>query len=284
MKSKKLLLIIGIPSTLLLITYLSICTYFYNIQENLVFAIQKVSNNHQFTFDYEFTEINIAVEDATINSLLLQASSKKSDKLIFYLHGNAQTITDAGSEVAIFLQSGYDVFLPEYRGYGKSTGTITSEDQLHNDIQATYNHIKQTYKEENIIIVGYSLGTGFASKLATKSTAKHLILKAPHYSIPDVINHMCNTHPSLINNIIQFLPIDLILKYKFETNFDLKSCKMPVTIFHGNKDESMYYGSSLKLKKHFKPSDRLITLESQGNLNFDDNKQYKKEILTILKE
>jgi hypothetical protein len=58
---------------------------------------------------------------------------------------------------------------------------------------------------------------------------------------------------------------------------------MPVTIFHGNKDEAMYYGSSLKLKKHFKQSDTLITLQNQGHSGFINNKLYVNEIERILK-
>ncbi len=52
-----------------------------------------------------------------------------------------------------------------------------------------------------------------------------------------------------------------LLKYKFKTNEYLKDCKMPVVIFHGNQDEVIYYGSSLKLKEEMKKNDTLITLD-----------------------
>jgi predicted esterase len=44
-----------------------------------------------------------------------------------------------------------------------------------------------------------------------------------------------------------FIPT-FILKYKLTTNEYLQNCKMPVVIFHGNEDEVIYYGYSLKLK------------------------------------
>jgi pimeloyl-ACP methyl ester carboxylesterase len=73
-----------------------------------------------------------------------------------------------------------------------------------------------------------------------------------------------------------------ILKYKFETDQYLKDCKMPIVIFHGNADEVIYYGSSIKLKKLFKSSDTLITLNGQGHNGITDNPEYIQEIKKIL--
>jgi pimeloyl-ACP methyl ester carboxylesterase len=73
-----------------------------------------------------------------------------------------------------------------------------------------------------------------------------------------------------------------ILKYKFETNNYLKDCKMPVVIFHGNADEVIYYGSSLKLKEQFKKQDTLITLNAQGHNGMTDNEEYKQAMKRML--
>ncbi|MGC4035843.1 MAG: alpha/beta hydrolase [Chitinophagaceae bacterium] len=57
---------------------------------------------------------------------------------------------------------------------------------------------------------------------------------------------------------------------------------MPIVIFHGDKDEVIYYGSSLKLLKEFKREDTLITLSGQGHNGMTDNTDYKLEIQKIL--
>jgi pimeloyl-ACP methyl ester carboxylesterase len=57
---------------------------------------------------------------------------------------------------------------------------------------------------------------------------------------------------------------------------------MPVVIFHGNQDEVIYYGSSLKLKEEFKKQDTLITLIGQGHNGMTENPDYKIEIQKIL--
>ena len=57
---------------------------------------------------------------------------------------------------------------------------------------------------------------------------------------------------------------------------------MPVVIFHGDLDEVIYHGSSLKLKEKFKPKDKLITLEGQGHNGMTDNRAYLEVLKGLL--
>jgi len=58
---------------------------------------------------------------------------------------------------------------------------------------------------------------------------------------------------------------------------------MPIVVFHGNKDEVVYYNSSVKLKEFMKRTDSLVTLDAQGHNGITDNPQYINAISTILK-
>ena len=109
-----------------------------------------------------------------------------------------------------------------------------------------------------------------ASKLASDNNPKQLILQAPYYSLTD-----------LMKNTYSILPT-FILRYKLETNQYLKKCKMPITLFHGDNDEVIYYNSSVKLNEAFKTQTTLITLKNQGHNGMTDNEQYKAEIKRIL--
>jgi fermentation-respiration switch protein FrsA (DUF1100 family) len=73
-----------------------------------------------------------------------------------------------------------------------------------------------------------------------------------------------------------------LLKYKFQTNEYIPKCKMPVVIFHGDKDEVIYYESSLKLKQHFKKGDTLITLKGMTHNGITNNPDYRSAIGLIL--
>ncbi len=253
----------------ILALYIILCGLLYFFQEKLIFFPQKLDKNYQFEFVQKFEEIDINTTDnKKLNGLLFKADSAKG--LIFYLHGNAGCLSSWGDVAKTYTDLNYDVFIIDYRSYGKSEGEIDGQNQLFKDNQIAYNEMKKKYPENKIIVLGYSIGTGLASKLAATNNPKLLILQAPYYNLTDM---MKQTYP--------FVPT-FLLKYKFATNEYLTNCKMPVVIFHGNKDEVIYYGSSLKLKEEFRKQDTLITLNNQGHNGMTNNNDYKIGLQKIL--
>lgn len=250
-------------------TYLLICLLLFFFQEKLIFHPQKLEKIYSFQFDQKFEEKNITTADGTtLSGLLFKADSSKG--LIFYLHGNSGSLSSWGVVAKTYTDLNYDVFLLDYRGFGKSEGEINSQSQLHADIQTAYDELKKQYTEDKIIVLGYSIGTGPAAKVASANNPKLLILQAPYYSLTDLTRHIYPIIPTFI------------LKYKLETNEYLKACKMPVVIFHGDQDKTIYYGSSLKLKEEFKSIDKLITLKEQGHNGITYNEDYVKELKKLL--
>jgi len=203
-----------------------------------------------------------------LNGILFRSDSSKG--LIFYMHGNAGSLSGWGEVAETYTHLDYDLFMPDYRGYGKSEGRIQSEEQFYSDMEAIYEHLLEFYPEDKIIILGYSLGTGAAAKLASTKRPRLLILQAPFYSLIDMKK--------------RYFPIipGFLLKYKFETHKFIQECKMPIVIFHGDKDEIIYYGSSLKLKELIKENDKLITLHGQYHNGISVNIQYLEELNKIL--
>jgi uncharacterized protein len=263
---KKMLL-----KTILIIAtgYSLICILLYLFQEKLIFFPQKLTPDYRFGFNQPFEELNITTSDKTqLHGLLFKADSSKG--LVFYLHGNAGALDSWGEVAQTYTGLNYDVFLLDYRGYGKSNGAINSQKQLFEDIQTVYDTLKNRYEENRIVVLGYSIGTGPASHVASTNNPSLLILQAPYYSLTDMMRHSYPIIPTFI------------LKYKFETNNYLKVCKSPVVIFHGNQDEVIYYGSSLKLQSCFKQHDTLITLEGQSHNGITDNPVYQAELKRIL--
>ncbi len=254
---------------LVLALYILVSGFLYIAQERLIFFPQKLEKTYQFQFRQKYEEKNIETADGTIlNGLLFKADSTKG--LIFYLHGNAGSLRSWGGVAKTYTDLNYDIFIIDYRGYGKSEGKINGQEQLFQDIQQVYNELTKQYTEDKIIVLGYSIGTGLASKIASINNPKLLILQAPYYSLVDMMKH---TYPIIPG---------FLLKYKLETNKYLKDCQMPVVIFHGDQDRVIYYGSSLKLKQEFKESDTLITLNGQGHNGMTTNGIYKSEIRRIL--
>lgn len=254
---------------LVIILYALICVSLYFLQERLIFFPEKLEKTHEFSFKQEFEEINIKTTGSnSINGLLFKCDTAKG--LVFYLHGNAGSVNSWGEVAKCYTDLHYNVFILDYPGYGKSEGSIKSQVQLFEDLQLAYNDMKNRFGEDSIVILGYSIGTGPAAKLASTNCPKLLILQAPYYSLTDMMRH---TYP--------IIPT-FLLKYKFRTNEYLKACKMPVVIFHGNQDEVIYYGSSLKLEKEMKAADTLITLKGQSHNGITDNPDYLIAIKKIL--
>ncbi|MGG9962924.1 alpha/beta hydrolase [Ferruginibacter sp. SUN106] len=254
---------------ILAVLYIAICVLLYFLQEKLIFFPEKLDPQYRFSFDQNFKELNIITKDSKkLNGLLFTTDSSKG--LIFYLHGNAGALNSWGDVAKTYTSLKYDVFMLDYRGYGKSEGSINGQEQIFKDVQTAYDTIKHLYKEDKIIVLGYSIGTGPAAKLASTNGPELLILQAPYYSLTDMMRH---TYP--------LIPT-LILKYKFDTDEYITGCKMPVVIFHGDADEVIYYGSSVKLKTKFKQQDTLITLAGQGHNGITENPDYILHLQKIL--
>lgn len=257
----------------LLSLYAAVCALLYFFQEKILFHPEAIPTTTHYSYEQDFTELFYEVEDdVKLNALLFQAdSSSEHRKLVFYLHGNAENLTTAGGIASTYTRKGYDCFVYDYRGYGKSDGVIDSEARLFADAQILYSKLKAEYNydEENITIVGYSIGTGMASWLAAKNKPKRLILQAPYFSMKD----MMRTKYPIIHTSL--------LRYPLESNTYLKEAKCPVFIFHGDSDKVIPFSSSQKLKKQI-PSIDLTPLPGLGHTGFMENSSYQKKLTEIL--
>ena len=122
---------------------------------------------------------------------------------------------------------GYDVFLPDYRGYGKSGGRISSQAQLLADADTVHRQLLAEYPESRTVILGYSLGTGPATWLAARHHPKLLILQAPYFSMRD-----------MAARLYPFVP-GFLLRYPMPTNELIGRVGAPVVLFHGDHDEGL---------------------------------------------
>ncbi len=254
--------------------YLINCAGFYFTQEKHFFTPTKLSVDHKFHSNRSFEELNFRTTDGvTLNSLLFKVDNPKG--LIFYLHGSGESLASLEKGSDIYTQLGYDVFMIDYRGFGKSGGNITSENQLYADNQMLYDELKKTYAEEDIILVGYSLGAAMAAKLASTNSPKLLIMKAPFYNLNEAISKR-------VKLLSKLFPLNMLSKYSFNNNQFIQKCKMPVLIFHGTNDKTNPHSYSLQLQNLFKPKDKLILLEGEGHDNISNNPQFRKELKILL--
>lgn len=266
---KKLMQIILPYVGLLAALYFLLCMIVYVIQDRLIFFPEKLPATHQYHFFGRFREKSIKTKDGILlNGLLYEVNRPKG--VVLFVHGNAGSIDTWGWVAETYTNLNYDCFVFDYRGFGKSEGNISGEQQFYEDVQTAYDFLKAGYAESDIVVIGFSIGSAAAAKIASQNQPRMLILQAPYFSLVD----MAKKH-------YPFLP-SFLLKYKFRTYEFLQKTAAPVVIFHGEEDEIIYFGSSVRLKTYLKRSDKFIPLKKQSHNGIHENEDYIAAIKTIL--
>lgn len=262
-KLKKMLLVI-------VAMYIMIGASLYFLQERILFIPTVLPQDFQYEFNRPFEELFLkTADDAVINALHFKAENSKG--VILYFHGNAGDLSDWGSIAEIFVNWDYDVFIMDYRTYGKSTGKL-SEAAFYQDAQFCYDYLKESYSASEITLYGRSLGTGIAAYLASENNAKLLILETPYYSMVD-----------MAKSRFPLLPVKHILQYKFPTNDFIASVECPIVIFHGTDDGIVPFKSGKKLLGTIPKSQAtFVKIERGGHNNLIEFEAYRNGIKKIL--
>jgi len=218
------------------IIYMLICLIFFLIQERLIFIPTKQGTDYEFRLATPYEEHFIDTPNGgKINALLLTV--EKSKGVIYYLHGNTGSIKRWRFMAEELTSYGYDVFVIDYRGYGKSKGHRT-EELMHSDVEVCFSYLKSRYVEKPIVVYGRSLGSGFGIRLCSKVQADRLILETPYYSLLHVARFY-----------FPFLPTYYLMRFRFRSDLFIDKVKCPIAIFHGTKDRIVPYHSALALFK-----------------------------------
>ena len=250
--------------------YIILCLFFYLFQEKFIFNSRKLAHDYEFASDSEYEELYFTMDDGVrLHGLLCKSDSSKG--LIFFLHGSGGSIKWYESKIPDYLKLGYDIFLIDYRGYGKSEGKYKREDQIIDDIKQVYEEIKASYVESKIIIVGLSMGTHLAAMLAANYNPQALVLQGSPVSML-----------SSGKRVLPFIPVSLLARYKLDTRPYLPNINNTILIFHGELDDRTTVENALRLKPLLKPTDKFIILEGEGHNDFANNDQYIKELKEII--
>ena len=196
--------------------------------------------------------------------------SKTSSKgVVLYFHGNKGNIFRATHQSRTLQNMGYDVFIPDYRGFGKTEGKVWSDKELLHDADQAYKFLMSMYDQKDIYVMGYSLGTGMASYVASIHKPAHIFLIAPFTSLVDIKNEYA-----------WFLP-DFLMRIKLPVEDFMNNITCPVSIIHGTDDTVVDYKYSVELKSEF-PEVKLITSEGQNHTRIIFDPLLKEEINRVM--
>ncbi|HXN10814.1 MAG TPA: alpha/beta fold hydrolase [Steroidobacteraceae bacterium] len=186
---------------------------------------------------------------------------RRTKGLIFFLHGNVGNVATWFIQPGFWRDSGFDLYMLDYRGFGKSTGRIQSEAQLHADVLAAWQRIAPEYVGLKTVIIGRSLGTGLAVQLAATVQPDLLVLVSPYSSMTAVMNYH---YPWVPNAILRFP----LVSERF-----MGLVQGPTLIFHGLKDSVIPWQQSLTLSRDARHS-QLVLLPNVGHADVHEDRTY----------
>lgn len=223
----------------------------YFLQDYILFRPVSLKRDYNYDFTEKHREINIPInENSNLNMVQFLSTDSIIKGVILYFHGNKKNISWYAKYSPYFTKHGYEVWMIDYPGFGKSTGKFT-EESLYDWADHMYKFARSKFKVDSIIIYGKSMGTGIAAHLASVQHCKRLILETPYYNFP-----------SVIKRYFPFYPVDWMIHYKIPTHDYIQKVIVPITIFHGTDDNVIPYRNAEKLKQFLKPGDEFLTIKS----------------------
>jgi len=227
------------------IAYLSICLALLKWQNRLIFlpTTEILLTPDALSLNYEEVWLPVTGDKSPTGALhgwWIPASSPAVGTLLF-VHGNGKNVGANVEQAGFFQQLGFDVFLFDYRGYGKSFGPFPTEAQVYEDAEVALNYLCQQrgIPTSEIVVYGHSLGGAIAIDLATRyPDLGGLIIESSFTSLRDMV-----THTGQYN----LFPIDLILHQKFDSIAKVPSLSMPILLIHGTRDRTTPYQMSQTL-------------------------------------
>lgn len=215
--------------------YVGLCILFYFTQHIFFFRPEILSHTFTYQYPFPFEELNFDTPDGgRINAIYFKVPNSRG--VIYYLKGNSRSIKGWGKFSKDFVSNGYDFFMMDYRGFGKSRGKRTQA-KLFDDAQQLYKWLMQQYPETRIVLYGRSLGTGIAARIASWNKPRMLVLDSPYRSF----YYNCKRFGF-------YLPLKLLLRYNISTDEYLQSVECPIHILHGTKDRLVSFRQSEELK------------------------------------
>ncbi|TDH23033.1 alpha/beta fold hydrolase [Segetibacter sp. 3557_3] len=254
-----------------IIVYCLIGIAIYYLQDYFVLHPEVVPNSEKYTFTNPFEELNIYYDEhVNINLVKFSHTGSTFKGIILYFHGNRNNIKRYAGFVEPLSRHGYEVWMMDYPGFGKSTGKF-SEELVYAWSLVAYNLARKQVAPDSIILFGKSLGSGFAAQLASVRDCKHLVLETPYYSML-----------SMADTYFWMYPTRWMIKYTIPTYRFLEKVTAPITIFHGTDDSVIPFSNAKRLQEKLKKGDAFITIPQGTHNNLNSHPLMRNKIDSLL--
>jgi len=234
--------------------YIAVLALLWWGQERLLFLPTVLPADHHFGHGADVHEAWVEVPGARLNALHLRLP--RPDGVVFFLHGNAGSLQTWFTGGDFYRRTNMDLFIVDYRGYGKSSGRIESQAQLEADVRAAWRQIEAHYAGRigqpgfKRVVYGRSLGTGLASSLSVELQPELTVLVSPYESMLAVAQEHYPWVPARL------------LRYPLRSAEALARVKTPILLAHGGRDTLIPPRHSQALKAVAPQAELLVVPEA----------------------
>ncbi len=163
-----------------------------------------------------------------LHGLWLAADKPRADApVLLYLHGARWNVAGSAARIRRMQDLGFSVLAIDYRGFGKSTAMLPSEDMAYEDARAAWDWLAQRHPQRPRYIFGHSLGGAIAIDLAARvEDERGTIVEGTFTSIPDVASSFR----------WGWLPVGPLITQRFEAVNKVPRIGSPLLVVHGSQD------------------------------------------------
>lgn len=214
-------------------------------QERLLFKPVPLAPDVRLSDETDVSERIVEVPGARLSVLELRRPDSKG--VVFFLHGNSANLKEWFIDGSLYRRANLDLVMMDYRGFGKSTGRIESEAQLHADVEAVWQSMAARYRGKRVVAYGRSLGTGLAAAWAAEHQPDLTILVSPYSSMRD----LAALHYPWVPGAV--------LRYPLHSDEAVPRIRSPLLLVHGDQDRLIPLAHSQALAARA-PDARLVAI------------------------
>lgn len=181
---------------------------------------------------------------------------EKPVAVALFAHGNAGNVSNQAETLRVLRdRHRLSVMTFDYRGYGRSEGA-PHEAGILMDARAARAWLarRENIPEEDIVLIGHSLGGAVMVHLAAKDGARGLIVASTFSSIPDVARHYA-----------PLLPAGSLVENQFDSEKIITQYHGPLLQIHGEKDKIIPYKLGRKLFEAANEPKQFVTKAGAGH-------------------
>ena len=190
------------------------------------------------------------------------AKAKPGEPTLLYFHGNRGGLRERADRIRQFTSEGWGVYMMAYRGYAGSTGTPTEVGNVA-DARLAYGALllERRYPRGDHRL-RRDCRTNVGGPHGRRRRVGGLILEAPYTSIAKVGGQ-----------IYPYLPVDLLLIDRYDTDKIIAQVKVPILVIHGARDRTVPVGMGREIASLANEPKQLVVFPSAGhnNLYLDGN-------------